>query len=202
LVSWNQVEYYRVSREVRRALYPGIPSWWFAVKVPANMFVPLPAVLEYRGIALVRHYALHWAVSKTEWAVATFGRWVPDLLLRGVMWLIPSRLRRWWDVLGIGALLRGSEYALGDVQAGLYFHDRHYWIGGEEIGPKRGKIHGEWGILVERRGEHYTVVPSRPSNRTMAQTADVEAEQRAPRNVGDRNIHEQPHNTLVAEADC
>jgi hypothetical protein len=54
-------------------------------------------------------------------------------------------------VLGIGALLRGSEYALGDVQAELYFHDRHSWIGGEEMGPKRGKIHGELGILVERR---------------------------------------------------
>jgi hypothetical protein len=35
----------------------------------------------------------------------------------------------------------------------------------------------------------------------MAQTADFEGVQRAPRNVGDRNIHEQPPNILVAEAD-
>jgi hypothetical protein len=99
-VSWHQVEYYRVSREARRALHTGILSRWFAVEVPAKMFVPLPAVLAYRGSALVRHDALHWAVLKTEWAVATFGRWVPEILLRGVMWRIPSRLRRWWDVLG------------------------------------------------------------------------------------------------------
>jgi hypothetical protein len=142
LVSWHQVEYYRVCHEERRALYPGIPSWWFAVEVPANMSVPFPAVLAYRGSALVRHDALHWAVFKTEWAVATLGRLVPDLLLRGVMWRIPLRLRMWWDVLGIGALLRGSEYALGDVQAGLYFHDQHSWIGGEEMGPKRGRYTG------------------------------------------------------------
>jgi hypothetical protein len=161
------------------------------------MFVPLRAVLACRGSALVCHDALHWAMFKTEWAVPTFGRLVPDLLLRGVMWRIPSRLRRWWDVLGIGALLRGSEYAVGDVQAGLDLNDQHFWIGGEEMGPKKGKIHGEWGIVVERRGEQYTVVPSRPRNLTMGQTADVEGEQRAPRNVGDRDIHELPPNTLV-----
>jgi hypothetical protein len=189
LVSWRQVKYYRVSREARRALYSGITRWWCAVEVPANMFVPLLAVITYRGSALVRRDALHWAVFKTEWAVATFGRWVPDLLLHGVMRRIPSRLRRGLDVLGIGALLRGREYALGDIQAGLDFQDQHSWIGGEEMGPKMWKIHGEWGIVVERRGEQYTVIPRRLSNRTKAQTADVEGEQHEPRNVGVRNIN-------------
>jgi hypothetical protein len=166
-----------------------IPSWWCAVEVPADMFVPLPAVIAYRGSALVGRDALHWAVFKTEWAVATFCRWVPDLLLRGVMRRIPSRLRRCWDVLDIGVLLRGSEYALRDVQAGLDFHYQHSWIGGKEMGPKKWKIHGEWGIVVERRGEQYKVIPRRPSNRTMAQTADVEGEQNAQRKVGVRNIN-------------
>jgi hypothetical protein len=64
LASWHQVEYYRASCEERRVLYPGIPGWWCAVEVPANMFVLLPALIEYRGSALVRHDALHWAVFK------------------------------------------------------------------------------------------------------------------------------------------
>jgi hypothetical protein len=138
-----------------------------------------------------------------EWAVATFDVWsmVPDLLLRGVMWRIPSRLRRWWDLLNGGALLRGGEYTLGYVQAGLDFHDQNSWIGGEEMGPKKGKIHREWGIVVERRGEQYTVIPSRPSNRTMAKTAEFKGDQRASRNVGDHHVHEKPPGTLEAEAD-
>jgi hypothetical protein len=73
LVGLYQVEYYRVSREARRALYTGILSWWCAVEVPANMFVPLPAVFAHRSSALIRHEAVHWAVFKKEWDVDSFG---------------------------------------------------------------------------------------------------------------------------------
>jgi hypothetical protein len=81
LVSWDQVECYRVGWEAYLALYPSLPTRCLEVEVPANMFVPLPAVLEFRGGASVLHDGVHWAVFNTEWAVATFSRWCPDLLL-------------------------------------------------------------------------------------------------------------------------
>jgi hypothetical protein len=165
LVSWDQVEFYRVGREARLALYPSLPTWWPEVEVPANMFVPLPAVLAFRGGALVRHDAVHWAVFKTEWAIATFSRWCPDLLLRGVMWRVPSRLRHWWSSLGIEALLKDSEYSAAAVQTGLAFHDQYPWDGAAGGGPGKGMINGRWGVVVDSRGGEYTVVPSAPSVR-------------------------------------
>jgi hypothetical protein len=101
LASWNKATYYRVGREARLALYPSLPAWWPEVEVPANMFVSLPAVLVFRGGALVRYNAVHWSVYMTEWAVANFSGWCPEFLLRSVMWRVPSQLRQWWGFLGI-----------------------------------------------------------------------------------------------------
>jgi hypothetical protein len=181
LVSWDQVEYYRVGREARLALYPSLPPWWPEVEVPAHMFVPLPAVLAFRGGALVRHDALHWAVFKTEWAVASFSRWCPDLLLRGVMWRVPSRLRQWWGSLGIEALLKDSEYSVTAVQTGLTFHDQYRWDGTAGAGPGKGMINGRWGVVVDFRGGEYSVVPSAPSVRvSKARPDEVGEVDRAP----------------------
>jgi hypothetical protein len=88
---------------------------------------------------------VHWAVFKTEWAVANFSRWCPDLLLRGVMWRVPSRLRKWWGSLGIEALLKDSEYSAAMLLAGLAFHDQYPRDGAAGAGPRKGMINGRWG---------------------------------------------------------
>jgi hypothetical protein len=93
LKSWSQTEFYNLPQHAKETLYPKVPKDWSAAEVPARMFVPLPPVVTYRGSALVRGDALHWAIFRTEWTALVFGRWIADIHFRGLLWRLPHQVR-------------------------------------------------------------------------------------------------------------
>jgi hypothetical protein len=127
LVSWSQVEYYRIPAGMRTTLYPRVPADWDEWEVPNGMNVPLPAVLAYRGSALIRGDALHWCIFRTEWVISAFARFVADAIHRKLLWHLSPRVLEAIARLGLEPLLEGSEYPGAPVRQLLALQAKVDW---------------------------------------------------------------------------
>jgi hypothetical protein len=116
LVNWLHVEFYRIPLALRTSLYPQVPNDWEEWEVHRSMCVPLPAVLAYRGSALIRGDPLHWCIFRTEWVVAVFARFVADAYHRGILWRLPSKVQTSVESLGVEALVVGTSYPVESVR--------------------------------------------------------------------------------------
>jgi hypothetical protein len=92
------------------------------------MIVPLPAVVHYRGIRLVRGDPHHWGIFYSKWVFNVFGSFVADAHHRGVLWRIPERVVDSIPLLGLYYLLEGSPYNLDTVKQLLQTQKEYDWL--------------------------------------------------------------------------
>jgi hypothetical protein len=134
LVSWLHVEFYRIPLALRTSLYPQVPSDWEEWEVHRGMCVPLPAVLAYRGSALIWGDPLHWCVFRTEWVVAVFARFVADAYHRGILWRLPPKVQTSVEDLGVAALVVGTSYPVEAVRQLITLQATVSWDAWEQEG--------------------------------------------------------------------
>jgi hypothetical protein len=133
LVSWLHVAFYRIPPGIAYVLISPSPQR-LGGEVHRGMCIPLPAVLVYRGIALIRGDPLHWCVFRTEWVVAVFARFVADAYHRGILWRLPPKVQTSVEDLGVAALVVGTSYPVEAVRQLITLQATVAWDAWEQKG--------------------------------------------------------------------
>jgi hypothetical protein len=115
------------------------------------MIVPLPAVVHYRGIWLVRGDPLH-CMFYFEWVLNVLGRFVADAHHRGILWRFPEKVVEKITRLGLEYLLEGSPYQVDTVQELIRTQVEYDWSSWDQMG-----YHLVRGVPVHLVGSKYLV---------------------------------------------
>jgi hypothetical protein len=162
-VLYHQVEYHDQLPDAQQRLYPAIPHWWTDVFVFPNLLVPLPPVLTYRagnflpGAIGTESGKFFEAVLETEWTALVFARWCSDIPQRGIMWLLPPRIRQNLERIGVKVLLEGSRYPIVQVEQWIHDHDTHPWASSSQEHLVRGPDGRGAPALIEQRKQFVRV---------------------------------------------
>ncbi len=105
-----------------------LPPWWFEdFEVPGAFPVVLPPALTYLEGCLMTNSPDAWCALRTSWVVRAIGRWVTDIILRGIMWHLTTPLMECARTLGLDHLVEGSSVSVGELAGWIRLHDLYDW---------------------------------------------------------------------------
>ncbi len=125
---WHLVGIFRIRAPLRKEWLDALPLWWFNdFEVPGAFPVVLGPALTYLQGRLMTNSPDAWCALRTSWVARVIGRWVTDIILRGIMWRLTTPLMECARTLGLIHFVEGSSVSVGELAGWIRLHELYDW---------------------------------------------------------------------------